>query len=73
MVSPVKKISMKGEVKSVEPYSLSLTNRYDDDGVMQADVTLDTSKRSFSLKTNYDLGESPTRPAVNTMVSCCMC
>ncbi|KAL8574776.1 hypothetical protein ACOMHN_035319 [Nucella lapillus] len=55
MVSPVKKVVMKGEVKSVDPYSLSLTNRYDDDDVIQADVTLDTNTRSFSFRTNYDL------------------
>ncbi|KAL8574772.1 hypothetical protein ACOMHN_035315 [Nucella lapillus] len=55
MVSPVKKVVMKGEVKSVDPYSLSLTNRYDDDDVIQTDVTLDTNTRSFSFRTNYDL------------------
>ncbi|KAL8597069.1 hypothetical protein ACOMHN_057558 [Nucella lapillus] len=55
MVSPVKKVVMKGEVKSVDPYSLSLTNRYDDDVTTHTDVTLDTNKRSFSFKTNYDL------------------
>ena len=49
---------MKGEVKSVEPYSLSLTNRYDDDATIQADVTVDTNKRSVVFKTNYDLGKS---------------
>lgn len=58
MVSPVKKMSMKGQVKSVEPYSVSLTNRYDDNDAIQADLTLDTNKRSFSFKTNYALGES---------------
>ncbi|XP_076472801.1 uncharacterized protein LOC143302134 isoform X1 [Babylonia areolata] len=63
MVSPVKKMTMKGQVKSVEPYSISLTNSYDDDRVTQSDVTLDTNKRSFSLKTNYD-PEHPERSLV---------
>ncbi|KAK7094147.1 hypothetical protein V1264_007812 [Littorina saxatilis] len=63
MVSPVKKMSMKGEVKSVEPYSLTLTNTYDDDKTIRADVTLDTAKRSFNVKTNYDLAH-PERTLV---------
>ncbi|XP_076436385.1 uncharacterized protein LOC143275928 [Babylonia areolata] len=63
MASPVKKMMMQGQVKSVEPYSLSLTNSYDDDRTIQTDVTLDTNKRSFSLKTNYDL-EHPERSLV---------
>jgi len=60
MVHPLKKVSMKGEMKSVEPYSLTLTNTYDDANTIQADVTVDTNKRSFSLRTNYDL-EHPER------------
>ena len=64
MVSPVKKMSMKGEVKSVEPYSVSLTNSYDDMDAIQADFTLDTNKRSFILKTNYDLGEPWNPPCI---------
>jgi len=63
MVSPMKKMAVKGQVQSTEPLSLSLTNSVDDKTPVSADLTLDTAKRSFYVKANYDAAR-PDRAVV---------
>merc|ERR1719295_1718517 len=54
MVSPMKKVAMKGQVQSTEPLSLSLTNSVDDKSPVRAEITIDTAKRSVHAQANYD-------------------
>ena len=59
LVSPIRQISMRGEVESTEPYVIKLTNTYDNDEVMQSQLNIDPERRSLLFTTNYDLGKRP--------------
>lgn len=58
LVSPLKKVFVQGEVTSVDPYIIRLANRYDDNDVIQSDITVDAGKRSIVFQTSYDIGET---------------
>ena len=57
LVSPIKTISMQGEVQSTEPYVIKLTNTFDNDDVIQSQLNIDPERRSLLFTTNYDLGK----------------
>ena len=48
---------MHGEVESTEPYVIKLTNTFDDDDILQTQLSVDPEHRSLLFTTNYDLGK----------------
>ena len=56
-MSPIKTISVHGEVESTEPYVIKLTNTFDDDDILQTQLSVDPEHRSLLFTTNYDLGK----------------
>ncbi|XP_070194611.1 uncharacterized protein [Littorina saxatilis] len=55
LVSPMKKMSMRGEVQSTEPYLIRLVNTYDDSEIIESQLKVDPEARSVQFITNYDL------------------
>jgi hypothetical protein len=63
MDSPLKKVAVRGEVESQEPYIVKLTNIYDDSKSIQAKLALDKDKRSVVITTGFDIGKR-CRPGI---------
>ncbi|XP_076462150.1 uncharacterized protein LOC143294657 [Babylonia areolata] len=61
--SPVKQMSMHGEVESTQPYVIHLTNVFDHSDVIQSTLRLDAKARSLLFFSNYDQ-DTPDRQLV---------
>ena len=53
----MKSIGINVNAQTKSPYSVSFTNRYDNNRPLNTIISLDPSKRSFDFQINYDLGK----------------